>query len=377
MSGRVVAAGAVAVEEVLVTEHFPGERGVSFARRIEARLGGTAALASMAAAEVGAATRCVGTVGTDPAGAALRRHLARADVDVTTVLPVLGPTSRILREAPGLAAQDTLADMAALLGGRDVAGRDVAGVDVAGRDVAGADVAGVDVAGADVAGPEYDRLCMVPGSAWGCGAVGVEHALERCEPGDALLLDWSALDDTGALVRAAYDLDLQILALLSPYPLLPQELDLRAVDVVITDRRGAAWLADAGELPASLCVLVGRHGLSWDGEIVLAHAASEPGPQAAVGVGAPEPLAWPALAGSAYRTRTPLDRAYAVLAGALAGHLACGDDRPEAAQGALAALARMEAHGDPWRGMGPPPGASGPTGRVPWRQLRLDTEELG
>ncbi len=347
VSGRVICAGGVAVEEVLEEERFPGEPGVSFARRLDTRVGGTAALAAIAAAEVGAATRCVGTVGTDPAGATLRRHLARADVDVTTVLPVQGPTSRILREAPDLAAQDALADMAALLGEEDVAE------------------------------PDHDRLCILPGAAWGCGTVAVEHALDRCEPGDALLLDWAALDDTGSLVSAAYDLDLQILALLSPYPLLPQELDLRAVDVVITDRRGATWIADAGELPASLCVLVGRHGLSWDGEIALAPGAVRAEPPAGESLDGPGPSPWPTVASLPTRVRTPLDRAYAVLAGALAGHLARGDDRPEAAEGALAALGRMEAHADPWRGMGAPPGAAGPSGRVPWRQLRLDTEELG
>lgn len=347
MSGRVVVAGGVAVEEVLQAERLPEETGVTFARRLEFRVGGTAALAGMAAAEVGAATRCVGAVGTDPAGAALRRHLARADVDVTTVVPVQGPTSRILREAPDLAAQDALADMAAFLGEQEISE------------------------------PEGGRMCIVPGSAWGCGAVAVEHALDRCEPGDALLLDWAALDNTGSLVSAAYDLDLQIMALLSPYPLLPQELDLRAVDVVITDRRGASWLADAGELPASLCVLVGRHGLSWDGELALAGAAAQSDPSPLAEPGPLGPASWPAAGASPYRARTPLDRAYAVLAGALAGHLARGDDRPEAAEGALAALARMEADADPWRGMGTPPGAGGATGRLPWRQLRLDTEELG
>ncbi len=348
MSGRVVAAGGVVVEECVRVEALPGVPGVQFGRRVEFRVGGPAALEAVAAAQVGAATRCVGTVGTDPAGGALRRHLARADVDVTALLPIPGPTSRMVRylpdpvEAEVLAA--TLADAAALLG-EPVAPEDA------------------------LMGEEDEPLLILPGATWGCGGIAVEHALARCEPGDVLLLDWSALDSTESLVAAAYDLDLQIVALFAPYPQLPQELDLRSVDVVITDRQGAAWLADSGETPGSLCVLVGRHGLSWDGETIVATVEESP------------PTAGASRAGpargrsSAYRGHVELDRAYAVVAGAIAGRLACGDDRDDAATSALEVLAAMERASLPRRGLPPPGGWV--RGATPWGWLRLDPEELG
>ncbi|MEP7161991.1 MAG: PfkB family carbohydrate kinase [Dermatophilaceae bacterium] len=350
MSGRVVAAGGVVVEECVRVEALPGVPGVRFGRSVELRVGGPAALEAVAAAQVGAATRCVGTVGTDPAGAAVRRHLARADVDVTTLLPMPGPTSRMVRHLPDPVEADVLA--ATLAGAASLLGESVAPED-------------------SLLGEEDEPLLILPGASWGCGGIAVEHALARCEPGDVLLLDWSALDSTGSLVAAAYDLDLQIVALFAPYPQLPQELDLRSVDVVITDRQGAAWLADSGEAPGSLCVLVGRRGLSWDGETIVAPVEELP-----MTTAASRADALPERGGSrAHRGRVALDRAYAVIAGAISGRLACGDDRPDAAKRALEVLAAMERASLPRRGLPPPGGWV--RGASPWGWLRLDPEELG
>lgn len=302
MSGRVVIAGSVAVEETIRKEPMSHRPGMHSARRLDLAVGGTAALAATAAAAVGAVSRCVGAVGSDPSGVAVRRHLARLDVDVTTVLPAPGPTTRWVRTLATAADRD--------------------------NDIFD-----------DIPAPDLGELLVLPGADGGAESVAVEHALDRCEPGDALLVEWSSLEGLGTLVTAAYDLDMQIIALLSPYPTLPQGIELRDVDVAVVDQQGAAWLADAGELPSSLCVVIGREGISWAGETVVA------------------PANIPAT--------HPADRAHAVLAGALAGRLACGDDRAEAASAALSLFAEYE------RGIGPR-GAAGP-----WPLLRLDLEELG
>lgn len=301
MSGRVVAVGGIGVEEAIRRHWVTGAPGAWIGHRHDLRVGGTAALGAVAAAAVGAAARCVGAVGTDPAGTACRRHLARADVDVTTVLTVPGPTSRILRPADW-----------------DVDGAGPYHVE-AGRSGLG-------------------DLLILPGAGWGAESVGVERALQRCEPGDVLLVEWSTLQGTAQIVEAAYERDLQILALMSPYPAMPS-FDLRLVDVAVVDTRGAARLADAGDTAASLCVIVGRQGLFWAGTTVLAPC---PG-----------------------TSNQPVDRAHAVLAGALAGRLACGDDREPAAEAALALQAAYERGIDPYAGVGP------------WPGLRLDVEELG
>ena len=313
MSGRVVAVGGIAVEETIRRTWLTGQPGAWIGHRHDLRVGGPAALAAIAAARVGATARCVGTVGTDPTGTACRQHLARADVDVTTVLPVPGPTSRILRDADR--AFDT--------------------GDPLPHDPLYAVLEREDPSGAG----DLGDLLVLPGADWGATAEQVDGALGGCHPGDVLLVEWSARANLGPLLDAAYELDLQIVALMSPYAAVSFDVDLRIVDVAVVDTRGAAWLADAGDSAASLCVIVGGQGLSWDGITILAPALTPP--------------------------TQPPDRAHAVLAGALAGRLACGDDREQAGAAALAARVAYE------RGVD----ALGRPG--PWPGLRLNLEELG
>jgi len=309
VSGRVVVAGGVGVERIVRYDVVGAGGALRLAETLAVSVAGTAAWASVAAAAAGARPRCVARVGTDPAGRALRQGLARADVDVTMIRPVPGESARLLRS----------------LGGEGVVG---------------------------------EETLVIPGAAWGPGEGPADgpgegpgggpgegqDALAGCQPGDVLLLDWTALADGRALIEAAYARDLQILALLAPYPRTLTDSATDLVDVVVADQAGAAALADAGVLPPSLCVVVGAVGLSWDGATTLV-----PGGAA--------PVAMPGPAG-AVAARLP-DRAYAVLAGTLAARLALGDDRPEAAQAALSAAISVLPRA------------------IPYPDLRLAEEDLG
>ncbi|GAB78042.1 hypothetical protein AUCHE_08_02860 [Austwickia chelonae NBRC 105200] len=299
------------------------DRSVEVAERVATTVGGAAAWACVAAAAAGAAVRCVAAVGTDRAGVLCRQHLARADVDVTGVLPLEGATTRLIRRSAAGAAE-------------------------------------VGSTGALSEDPADSSLLILPGAGWPTQGLQTERVLGRCEPGDVLLIEWSALPDADGLVRAAYERDMQIMVLLAPYPVSPFPIDLRLVDVAVVDRAGAALLADAGELPGSLCVTLPGYGLSWDGQTSVAPVAK-------------------GLSTAAVVTD---ERGHAVLAGTIAGRLACGDDRPQAAQGALSAAGQLVVTSDD-PGMTGAVSASAEPGSAawlnlrPWAHLRLDVEELG
>lgn len=304
MSGRVLVVGGVAVERIVEYEDLAPPAALRLARSLAVSVAGTAALASVAAAAAGASVRCVATVGTDAAGQAIRDRLARADVDVTTVRPVRGESARLLRSLPAGAGGE-------------------------------------------------DSILTPAGDAWADGG-DPAAALDGFQAGDVLMLDWTSLARCTGLIEAAYARDLQIVALLTPYPPTLTDVDLGRIDVVIVDQAGAAVLADGGFLPTSLCVLVGEAGMSWDGQTILT-ASDATGPRVVPtgltprGFGAPRAhpeAGWPPAA-------------YAVLAGTLAARLALGDDRPEAAAAALHAAATAGRRA------------------LPYPDLRLAEEELG
>lgn len=318
MSARVVVAGGVAIER-LVRYDGPGPDGLRVADSLAVWVGGTCALAAVAASAAGAVARCVSVVGSDPAGAVARRALARADVDVTTVRPVPGETARLLRAAP-------VPPEIGRPGG---------------------------IGGAWVGARRADErgTTVLPGASWGVARWDPEADLSGCHPGDVLLLDGTALPRARPLVDAAYERDLQIVALLTPYPPTLDHAPLDRIDVVVADQAGAAALADGGFLPASLCVVIGTVGLSWDGDTTLTPGGPVAAPYESTGL--------PSDAHEDVDAARLPDRTAAVLAGTLAAHLAAGDDRPEAAAAALTAAARVLPH-------------------VPaYPQLRLAEEDLG
>ncbi|WP_116114573.1 hypothetical protein [Austwickia chelonae] len=326
MSGQVVVVGGLGLEETVHLRRIVVDGSVDVAERASVAVGGAAAWSSAAAAATGALSRCIATVGSDRAGTLCRQHLARADVDVTGVLPLNGPTARLIRSTT---VEGHCPERPA-------------------------------------APPEHrfskgePSLLVLPGAGWAVPAAATVRALDRCEPGDVLLVEWSALAVAEQLICTAYELDMQIVALLAPYPIPPHQLDLRLVDVAVVDRQGAMLLAETGELPPSLCVTLPGHGLSWDGQTYVAPSVD-------------------------HRTADRIisdERGHAVLAGTIAGRLACGDDRPQAAQAALAAVGELvAAPDDPGRtdadsAASDPGGAPWQTLR-PWTHLRLDVEELG
>ncbi|MBW3085658.1 Ribokinase [Austwickia sp. TVS 96-490-7B] len=281
MSGRVVVAGALAVEETVRVEHASASSMQRRAHRESLDVGGAGAWAAVAAADVGARTCCLGEVGTDPVGAALRRQLARADVDVSSVMLRPELTSRIVRTV------------------------------------------------ADPPVTASDDVLVLPGAGVGCppGEAVYRRArdtMSTCEPGDVLVWDWSWPGGSSLWASFAADLDLQVVALLSPYPTWT-ELDLSWTDVVVVDEAGMAALADAGHLPGSVCTVVGQQGLSWDGMVV------------------PAPRTDLSLVSQRY---------HAILAGAMAASLARGDDRPAAVDQAWATAARAAAGAGAWGRMG-------------------------
>ncbi|QQR99863.1 MAG: hypothetical protein IPK37_12890 [Austwickia sp.] len=304
MSGRVLVAGGVAVERIVEYHFLPRPAALRIAHTLGASVAGTGALAAVAAAAAGATVRCVATVGSDAAGRAIRDRLARADVDVTTVRPTPGESARLLRSLP--------------------------------------------------AGAGGEESILLPGADAGEGVFADVAALDGFQPGDVLLLDWSSLPRAMVLIDAAYARDLQIVALLTPYPPTLTDADLGRVDVVILDQAGAAAMADGGYLPASLCVIVGDAGLSWDGQTIVAPGGSVPSGPLPTGftprgfaVPGPAPeVGWPA-------------QGYAVLAGTIAARLALGDDRPEAGLAGLEAAATV--------GKRP----------IPYPDLRLHEGDLG
>jgi len=291
----VVVAGTVAVEHLIDTILLPrqGEGGEEVHVAVGERsfAAGPAGTIAAAAAATGVAARVVGAVGEDPAGRACRDRLARAGVEVDTLRTVSGPTGQIVaRYRPQVALPGSLND-----------------------------------------GP--GQTFVLPGAAAGVGA-GEAEALEGCRSGDVLVIEWSSLSSFGWLVDAAYERDLQVLALLWPLPLLgptawtssgSERNGLGRVDVAVVDPFGAAALGESGDGPRSLCTLVGREGLSWDGETFLAPPLGE-------------------------RVETSPAWSRASLTGALAAALARGDDRPEAAAAGLAAWAAAIRRHTPYPG---------------------------
>lgn len=272
-------------------------------------LGGSAALAALAVAQAGVRVVVSGIVGDDPAGRAALKTLVAAGADVGATTIVSGRTwERIERRPPSASA----ALLEAVVAG-DVFGR--LDADLADDVLVRPGVAALLAGGGVDPGPVdtwWDRT---------------RAAVRSCRPGDVLLLDGLTLGARPDLVDLAYDADLQIVADLRPFPNsgAAGALDpLERVDIAVVDADGAGLLADSIHAPASLVVLAGAGGATWDG-LQLVPPVDPWAP--------PSILACPQSAHHAF-------------CGALGAALASGSDREEALDAGLAAWARAAAADD-------------------------------
>lgn len=253
---RVLVAGTVLRRRHLLTSTAPGLR---VAEEEPGDLAGAGALAALAAASTGAETRVevvlVARVGDDDLGRAAARLLGDAHVQ------------------PRLTTSGTSGEHLVLDGGTGAT----------------------------------EEILVLPRA----GVVDLDAALAElaaCRPGDVLLADAPTAAADPALLRAAYDADVQIV--LDLHPMLSESLgDAAALaDVAVVDAAGAGAVADATAPPASLAVHA-VFGSWWDD---LRH---EPAP-----TGAPVAPAAPVADPDAPHR----------FSGALAAALAAGFDRPEA-----------------------------------------------
>lgn len=296
MTGAGAAAGAertvLVAGGVLVgrTAHLSAQAGAGreyLVRAGDAWLDGPGSAAALGARDGGARSVLLADVGDDPQGSLCRQVLDGRGVDTSGVTVRQGWATGTLFEVLTLSGQDD-DDIRVTL-------------------------------------PAADRVARLGGPRalpWDVAA----GILASTRPGDCLLIDSLTLADSGYLVAAAVERDLQVVADLRPFPQLAagDGVDsgvLERVDVAVVDPPGAGLLAESGALVGSVLALGGAHGASWDGQVRLLE---------------------PALAarGVRYDRWAPVDPlspwAHHAFCGRLAAELARGRDREEALDAALA-----------------------------------------